>query len=241
MITLGLTTPSRLGGSVVRSVGAYDGSAYTQDSHARFMEAVNRGNVYSTGMQLTSISAATFTFADATSATLATAATATPIVGIWNPPLNQVECVILTATLAITITALQATGCGGFGWVVFPGQTAITVSSQAVPVNNKTLLAAGSNVRGLSGLALTGLIASNGALATGNFLRASSLNGGSNQTDAFLQTAVGTLPSAMSSIEPIDGSIIVPPGGILGLFCGGTPVAHSAGSGLTWEEVPLAS
>lgn len=241
MITLGLTTPQRLGGSVIRSTGTYDGSAYVQDSHARFMEAVNRGNVYSTGMVSTSMAAATFTIANATSATLATAAASTPIVGIYNPIQNQVNCVIWVATLGVTITALQATGCGGFGWVVFAGQTLITVASQAVPVNNKTLLATGSNVRGLSGLALTGLVATQGTAAAGSFLRASSLNGGSNQTDAFLQTAVGTLPSATSAIELIDGGIIVPPGGILGLYLTTQPVAHSALSGLTWEEVPILS
>lgn len=241
MITLGLTTPQRLGGNVIRAQASYVGAAYTADASARFQEAVMRGNVYTTGMQLTSISSATFTFADALSATLATAATATPIVGIFNPPSNPVNCSILRATLGVVITALQATGCGSFGWAVFPGQSNISVASQAIPINNKTLLPTGSNVRGLSGLALTGLIATQGTAATGQFLGASSLNGGSNQTDAFLQTAVGALPSATSCIEQVDGLIIVPPGGILGLFCSTTPVAHSAISGLTWEEVPVNS
>lgn len=244
MITLGLTTPQRLGGNVVRAQASYVGAAYTADASARFQEAVMRGNVYSTGMVVTSISNATFTIANATSATLATAAASTPIVGIYNSPANAnpVNCVIWHATLGVVISALQATGAGSFGWVVFAGQnTALTVASQAVPVNNKTLLASGSNVRGLSGLALTGLIATQGTAASGSFLRASALNGGSNQTDAFLQTAVGTLPTAMSAFEAIDGAIIVPPGGILGLYCGSTPVAHSAISGLTWEEVPVNS
>lgn len=230
-----------LGGAQVRARGSYDFATVGMDAHARFQEAVMRGNVYSTGMQLTSISAATFTLANSLSATLATAAASTPIVGFWNPPYNQVNCVVWHAMAGIVITALQATGCGGFGWAVFPGQVNITVASQAIPVNNRTLLAAGSNVRGLSGLALTGLVATQGSAATGSFLRASSLNGGSNQTDAFLQTAVGALPSATSAVENIDGAIIIPPGGIIALYCSTTPVAHSAITGITWEEVPLSA
>ena len=32
---------------------------------------------------------------------------------------------------------------------------------------------------------------------------------------------------------------IAPPGGVLALLATTTPVAHSASSGLVWEEVPL--
>jgi hypothetical protein len=202
--------------------------------HGRFYEQTFRGNVYSIGMQLTSISNATFTTATGLSGTLGTAATATPIVGMWNPT-TATNAVILQATLSTVITALQSTGTGGYAWCVFTGNTAggITVGSQATPVNRKTLLASGSSMKGLSGLALTGLA------SVGTFLAASSLDGGSTYNTALLGTAVGFATTLVAATENIDGSIIVPPGGVLALFCATTPVAHSVVSSLLWEEVPV--
>lgn len=200
---------------------------------ARFYEWNYRGNVFSTGMQLTSVSNATFTTADALSATLSTAATSTPIVGLWNPLTSTVNAVILQATMDMVMTALQATGPGGYVWVGYAGNSAITVASQAAPVNRKTLVAAGSQCKGLSGLALTGLA------AVGNLLGASALSGGAAYNASLLGTAAGFMTQAANATENIDGSIIVPPGGILGLFCGTTPVAHSAAASLTWAEIAV--
>lgn len=205
--------------------------------HGRFYEQTFRGNVYSTGMQLTSISNATFTTATGLSGTLGTAATATPIVGFWNPSsvASGFNAVVLQASLGVVVTNATSTGCGGFIWAVFAGNTAggISVGSQATPVNRKTLLASGSQMKGLSGLALTGLA------ATGLFLSASSLGGGSAVNFSFVGTAVGDVTIGSQFTENIDGSIIVPPGGVLALFCSTTPVAHSAVSSVTWEEVPV--
>lgn len=200
----------------------------------RFSQLTQAGVVYSTGMQLTSIAAATFTTADALSATLGTAATSTPITGIWNPLSNSnVNCHILIANLQVVVTALQATGCGGFVWVGYNSQNAITVASQAIPVNRKTLAQSGSNVKGLSGLALTGLS------TTGFLVGAAGVSGGIMLNLANLQTAAGAGTAGPPGFENIDGSIIVPPGGILGLFCSTTPVAHSAAASLTWAELPI--
>jgi len=65
------------------------------------------------------------------------------------------------------------------------------------------------------------------------------LGGGSNVQAAFLQTQAGAVTPQVSSIEYIEGAIIVPPGGVLALLATTTPVAHSAASGLLWEEVAL--
>ncbi len=220
------------GGNVSRA--GRQGDLSVSELHGRFYEQTFRGNVYSTGMQLTSISNATFTTATALSATLGTAATATPIIGMWNPT-TATNAVILQATIAVVLTALQATGCGGFVWAVYTGNTAggITVASQALPVNRKTLLASGSSMKGLSGLALTGLA------SVGTFMAASSLGGGALYNASLLGTAAGFMTPSSQFTENIDGSIIVPPGGILGLFCATTPVAHSAAGSLMWEEVPV--
>lgn len=220
-------------GSTIDARGGRLGDTIVSELNGRFYEQTYRGNTYSTGMQLTSISNATFTTADGLSGTLATAATATPILGIWNPTTSNVYAVMLQATLGVVETALQATGCGAFVWAGFTGQSAITIGSQATPVNRKTLLPSGSQIKGLSGLALTGLT------LTGNFIAASALGGGSSTNASTLQTAAGFNTQQVSYTENLDGSLIVPPGGILALFCSSTPVAHSAVSSAMWEEIQL--
>lgn len=225
-------TGKQTGQNITLGVGEYS-DALISDLMARFYELNYRGQLFSTGMQLTSISAATFTAGDLLSATLATAATGTPIVGLWNPASSTVNAVILQAQLAVVETALTATGPGGYGWAVFSGQAAITVSGQAVPVNRKNFAASGSQCKGLSGLALTGLS------SIGAYLAASALCGGSVYNVSEAATAAGFHTQQTSGVENIDGSIIVPPGGILALFCATTPVAHSAASSLIWAEVPV--
>jgi hypothetical protein len=192
--------------------------------HGRFYEANLRGDLFSGGLAFASISNATFTVA-----TLG--ATATPICGVWNPAASDVNLVILQATLGVGVTALQATGAGPFAWCMSAGNGALTLGAQ--PLNRKTLQQAGSAARDMSGVALTGL--------TNNLVQrfASALGGGSNVEAAFLATQVGALPPFIPSIEQVDGAIIVPPGGVLALLSAATGVAHSAVSGLLWEEVPI--
>lgn len=203
------------------------GAQRTADGHARFMDANLAGRVFATGTVAgLSISNVTFTLAT-------TGATATPIIGVWNPATSPVNLVIWQAILAIYLTSPTAmVGPGGFVWMVAVGQSA-TLSTAITPYNRKTLVAAGSFARGLTGAALTG---STVTLAT---MCASTLNGGSNETAAFTETAVGARSTNMSSVENIDGSIIVPPGGVLALMASVTPVVHTALSGLIWEEVPI--
>lgn len=195
-----------------------------QELHGRFYETNYRNALYSGGMAFGTISNATFTVA-----TLG--ATATPICGVWNPAASAVNLVILQATLGVGITALQATGAGPFSWCMSTGNGALTLGTQ--PLNRKTLAQAGSSARDVSNVALTGL--------TNNLVQrfASALGGGSNVEAAFLMTQVGAVPAQVSSIEYIEGAIIVPPGGVLALLAAATPVAHSASSGLLWEEVPV--
>jgi hypothetical protein len=211
--------------------GGRTGELLSSDAHARFQEATYRGNVYAGGMQLTSIANATFTTATSLSATLATAATATPIVGIWNPSTSLVNAVILQAVVETIITALQVTGTGGYVWCAFIGQVA-SISTGLSPINRKTFVSTGSQVKNLAGVALTGL------QNTGSFLSASGL-GSPALNLSTLQTAAGLMPSNGPAIDNIDGSIIVPPGGILGLFAATTPVAISCATSLLWEEIPL--
>jgi len=195
-----------------------------QELHGRFYESNYRSAVFSGGMGLTSISNATYTTGTLT-------ASVTPVCGVYNPSTSTVNLAIIEATLGVVMTALQATGPGAFVWATSIGNTA--VSTGASPLNRRTLAASGSQARDLTNVAPTGLT-NNLTVRFG-----SSLGGGSAENTAFLATAVAMQTQQASSKELFDGSLIVPPGGVLALLATTTPVAHSAVSALVWEEVPL--
>jgi hypothetical protein len=194
-----------------------------QQLHGRLYETNYRGALYSGGMGLTAINNATFTTGTLT-------ASCTPVAGVWNPPGSGVNLAILQAILGLTMTALQATGGAPFVWASSVANTGITTGNE--PLNRSTLQLGGSKARDMSNVALTGL--------TNNLVvrHASLLGGGSATSAAFLATAVALQTQQQSFAEPIDGAILVPPGGVLALLATTTPVAHSAASMLLWEEVP---
>ena len=201
-----------------------DNSVVTQDSHARFQEAAIRGNLYSGGMTVTSISAATFT-----TATLG--ATGTPILGVYNPAGSGKNLVILQAKIQLLYTVLTMTPPGAFMWASSLGNGA--VSTGTTPFNLGTGVAAGSVAKDMCGVAMTG---QTNALV----VRTASGLGTMGTNISTVQTAAGFQPYMPAMVDNVDGAIIVPPGGILALLCTTTPVAISAASSITWEEVPLA-
>ena len=222
----GQVGPQTLGdGSIGTLRQGRSSEVIVQELHGRFYEANFRGTLFSAGMGMTSISNATYT-----TGTLGN--TVTAVAGVWNPSTNTVNLVILQAMLAVSQTALQATGPGGFVWAMSTGNTAITTG--AAPLNRKSLVLSGSSAKDLTNTAPTGL--------TNNLVVrfASGLGGGSAIGTAFLATQAGAQTvQAPANVENIDGGIIVPPGGFLALLATVTPVGHSAASSLVWEEVPL--
>lgn len=205
---------------------AKDSSFVVQDSHGRFQEAALRGNLYSGGMTLTPIANATFS-------TGTLGATATPIIGLYNPLGSNKNALIQQAKLQLIITALQVTGQGALMWCYSIGNGGLTLGN--TPLNRLTLTKAGSVCKDMSGIALTGL--------TNNLtvMEAAALNGGPASNVSTLQTAAGLQPVSGPAVENFDGNWVVPPGGVLALLCTtNPPVAISAASGLLWEEVPLA-
>ena len=201
------------------------GALVVVELHGRFFEQAFRGNVFSGGMTaVTSIANATFT-------TATTGATATPIVGIWNPLTSGINASVLQASLATVLTALTATGGGPFVWMYSLGNSAISTGN--VPISAKTLVAAGSQCKVFGGAALTGMT---GTLAA---LRGSAIASGPMYNISEIATAAGFMTGFTAGLENVDGSILVPPGGVLGLFATTTPVAQSAISSILWEEVPV--
>jgi hypothetical protein len=200
------------------------GDQIASELHGRFYEQTLRNRVFSGGMTLTAINNATYTSAT-------TGVTMTPILGIYNPLTSGVNCEILQAVLGLTMTAVAATGGGPYVWMVNTGQSAISTGSN--PFNRKSLTQTGAFAKNMANAALTGM---SGALV---ILGGSSLCGGSAENASFTATAVAMQTQQVSSVENLDGSIIVPPGGVLVLAATTTPVAHSAASNLVWAEVPV--
>lgn len=200
------------------------GAMATADVHGRFQEAALRGRLFADGMTLTSINNVTFT-------TGTLGATATPILGAWNPLNSGFNLVILQARLQVINTALQTTGPGAFVWATSYGNAAITTGN--APLNRATLQPAGSVAKGLAGVALTAL--------TNNLVvrDAAGVGGGPISNLSTLQTAAGLMPFSAAEIDNIDGAYIVPPGGVLALLATSTPVAISAASSLLWEEISV--
>lgn len=202
------------------------GELVTQELHGRFYEQTYRGNMYSVGMTLNSISSANF-------ATGVLSSGAIPIIGLWNPLNSGVGLAVTQAILNVSMTAMTATGPGGFAWCGSNGNANMLSSTQLVPMSRKTLQPGAALGRGYANGALAGLT-NNLTVMFGSALGGGSLNNFSN-----LGTSAGFMPQNIGSVENFDGSLVVPPGAVLALLATTTPVAHSAVSGIIWEEVPL--
>jgi len=211
-------------GTQVTARGGKTGELVIGNAHPKYYEATVRSNVFSTGMTLTSISNATFS-------TGTLGATCTPIIGIWNPVNSGKNAVVMFAKLQLINTALQVTGAGAFVWCTAVNQSAI--STGLTPLNRVSLANSGSVCKGFANTALTGL--------SGNLTVQSAAGlGGLLSNLSTLQTAAGLMPSAPTYVDNLEGSIIVPPGGVLALLCTtNPPVAVSASTGLVWEEVAI--
>ena len=212
-------------GSNIPMRGGNLGDVIISELHGKFYEQTYNGNMYSSGV------GTPFTTAAATYSTATLGATATPILGIWNPLSSTINAVILQARLAIIMSSLTATGTS-FSWCVSTGNGVI--STGTLPFNRKTLIQTGSQCKGLSNIALTGL--------TNNLvvMEGSALFGGTPYNTSFVGTAVGAPPAPAVAIDDINGAIIIPPGGVLALLATtNNPVALSASTSLLWEEVPL--
>ena len=216
-------------GNQVQARGGIQADTIISELHGRFYEQNYNGNLFSAVLTPTSLAAATFTVANGSSATLATAAASTPILGLWNPVGSGVNAVLLQAALLATITALQTTGPGGLMWIASLNNAGI--STGGAGVNRKTLSLAGSQCKNMCGIALTGLSTLPAVIA------ASVLSGG-GLNFSVLQTAVGLMNQQPGFVENLDGSLIVPPGATLGLYATTQPVAITASGYLLWEEVP---
>lgn len=196
------------------------GELIVQEIHGRFYEQCYRSALFSAGSSTTALSANTITLTSTT----------TPIVGVWNPSTSIVNLVILQASLQVSTKTASTTAPGSMVWASSVGNTAITAGSS--PFNRKTMALSGSAAKAFNGgTALTGL--TNSLV----IFEGADLVGGLALTTA-LVPATAELP-AYCTVQNFDGSLIVPPGGVLALLNTVSTTTVSVASRLLWEEVPV--
>lgn len=212
-------------GAQVNARQGRTGELMVSELHGRFYEQAYRGGFFSFGVTLTAL---TSTTATATGVT----ATATPILGLWNPLNSTVNLVMSQASLTVTPNNLTSGAApGAFVWTVQSGQSAITTGSTSI-YNRKTLTTTGSQAKAFGvSTALTGLVGSLSVLEGADFASPSGLT----------YTTLGStalFPGYMN-VQNFDGSLIVPPGGVLALMNTVSSTVFSVAGRLLWEEVPV--
>ena len=196
--------------------GGPTGEAIIQELHGRFYEQVYRGNAFSASSGITALSANT----------IALSATSTPIVGVWNPSTSSVNLVILQ----LAIQSLFNT------WTTPTGGGAFLIVPRLNPnLSRKTLATGGSQAKAFNGgVALTGLTNALVVLEEADIpgIMGTGAYGTISAPTAVLLTTVG-------GVENFDGSLIVPPGGMLSIINATSTTTVSVASRLLWEEVAL--
>jgi hypothetical protein len=197
------------------------GELLVQELHGRFAEQVFRGSVYSNGSTITALSANTITLTSST----------TPILGVWNPSTSSVNLIILQAALTVVANNLTSgAGPGVFVWASSLGNSAISTGS--TPYNRKTLAQSGSAAKGMSFVALTGLTNNLVIMEGADFPSPSGLT----------YTTLGStaVMPGFQATQNVDGSLFVPPGGVLALLNTTSCTTFSVAGRLLWEEAQTA-
>jgi len=195
------------------------GAQRVTSGHGDFMDAALGGRLYTFGLSNTALVAANAIATGLTS-------TAQLVIGVWNPLTSGVNIAILMAIINTTTVANTAVSPGGFMWVFSATNGAITTGS--TPINCKTLTATGSMTKAFAvSTALTGL---------------------SNNLAVFRSSAINSINAAgpataihqptNNPLELVNGSIIVPPGGVIGIMNQVSTTTVNVSVGLVWEEIP---
>lgn len=208
--------------AIVSSRAGQQGDVIGSDLHGRYYETNYRGAAFFGGhAAVAALSANTITLT----------ATTTPILGVWNPTSNTNNLVILQADLNCFANNLTSgAGPGAFVWALSLNNGAISTGLN--PWNAKTLLQSGSSAKFFAGAtALTGLSNNLVIVAGANLPSPAGITYTTLASTALLPSYVGR--------EDFDGSLIVPPGGVLALLNTTSSTVFSAVGRLTWEEVPV--
>lgn len=220
--TVGPPSGGSIGDSGNISRAGRQGDLIASELHGRFYEQCFRGNLFSIGCQLTALS----------SATVLLTASAQPIVGVWNPTTSGVNMVIVQAMLRAALNNVTSVAPGDYVWAASTGNTSLTAG--LAPFNRKTLTNSGSQGKAFAlstASLLTGLTNNVVVFDSAEF----------NTASALLTTTVAasTPTPSVVGVQNFDGSLIVPPGGVLALLNTISSTTHSVAARLLWEEVPV--
>jgi len=214
--------PASSNNAVLSGRSGQFGDLIVSPLHPRYYETAYRDNMFFGGhTALAALSANTISLT----------ATTTPILGLWNPSSNTKNLVLTYASLNVVANNLTSgAGPGVFVWATSLNNGAISTGS--TPFNCKSLLASGSNGRFFAGsTAVTGLT-NNLVIVRG---AAFPSPGGLTYTTL---ASTSLLPSYYG-VENFEGSLFVPPGGVLALLNTTSSTVFSAVGSLTWEEVAV--
>lgn len=195
------------------------GDGIVSQLHGRLYEQTYRGALFSNGhLGLVPLSANTITLG----------ATTTPILGVYNPPGSGVNAVILLASLNSGINNTASVGPGAFVWATSTGNANLSLGTTPFA---RLIGGAVSKCKGLTGIALTGL--------TNNLVvqEASDFPSPTVITTTIVPTTVVT--PMVDNLQIFDGSLILPPGGVLALLNTVSTTTVSVYGRLKWEEVPV--
>jgi len=200
------------------------GEQIISELHGRFYEANYRSSMFSTGHT------AAFALVAANATATGLTSTAQPVLGVYNPSTSTVNLVIAQIALQDFLNNVTSVALGAWVLCVTTGQTAI--STGLAPWNRKSLAASGSAAKGFAGAtALTGMT---GSLTVQEAIELPQASGLLTTT-----IAAATPTPSVGSIVNFDGSLIVPPGGVLALMNTLSVTTHSVYGRLLWEEVPV--
>lgn len=212
-------TGKSVGQNITVGFGEYSDQMVTE-LMARYYEMNYRGQMFSAGSSTTALSANTITLT----------ATTTPIVGVWNPSTSLVNLVVLQASLQVSVQVAGSTAQGSFVWASSIANAAI--STGTAPFNRKTLSLTGSAAKAFNGgVALTGL--------TNNLVIFEGADFGGGLAITTVGVTAATVVPTYAYVQNFDGSLIVPPGGVLALLNTVSTTNLSVASRLMWAEVAI--
>lgn len=226
-IVQGIVGPPTAAQSIGPAVGAnirlgQQADLIASELHGRFYEANYRYGLFSGFVDTVALSANTITLV----------ATATPIIGVWNPATSTVNLEILQISVQAIVNTLTApVEPGMFRLAASAGNGAITTGN--APINRRTLAASGSQAKFFTpSVALTGLTNNLVVISAGEF------QSGTGQTHGTVGNTAPFAPSVGGTMN-VDGSLIVPPGAVLALLNTTSTTTYSVAASILWNEVPV--
>ena len=189
------------------------GDLVVSELHGRFYEQTYRGAVFSTFVNALTIAS--------THVTPLGAGTGTPIISIYNPANSGKNVVLIRLQQALT----SGTPGGPLVWNIIPNPQNITAATTAAgntAYNNSSLAQSGSVTKLFNGT----------TILTGSTAGVAFRNAGGN-------AAVAAGAGVNTYTELYDGTLIVPPGVMIGLAATAAGTTHIINVYAEWEEVPV--